>query len=308
MRASANARAARVVSVGRDSALIVFEDETVARPASIRKRVPRIALAPGDLVVASDLGEGRAVVDERAERSFALVRRTAGGRMKTMAANVESLGLVASFARPPISLPMIDEVLAFAELHDIRPLVIFTKPDLEEPERRTATAAMYAGLGYEVYLANPKSGEGMLEVTDALAHRRTLLIGQSGVGKSSLFRALGGGGAIVGETSRSGRGRQTTTSARLHRFGDGFVIDSPGVGEFALQPSGPRPGHEWFAEVASGFVEFRPRVAECRFTDCTHRVEPNCAIRSAVEAATIARTRYESYLFIVTREVRNPTT
>jgi len=292
--------------VGRDSAWIVFEDESVAQPASIRKRVPRLSLAPGDMVLASDLGDGRAVVDTRTERSFALVRRTAGGRSKTMAANVESLALVASFVRPPLNLVMVDEILAFAELHDVRPLVILTKPDLEEAAPRAAVAGLYAGLGYEVHLVNPKAGEGMPAVAAALATRRTLLIGQSGVGKSSLFRALGGDDATVGDLSRFGRGRQTTTSSRLHRFAEGFVIDSPGVGDFALQPTSPRPGVEWFAEVASGFTEFRERVRECRFSDCTHRVEPGCAIRRSVDAGDIAKSRYDSYLFIANREPDAP--
>ena len=127
----------------------------------------------------------------------------------------------------------------------------------------------------------------------ALAARHALLIGQSGVGKSSLFRALGGD-AVIGEVSKIGRGRQTTTSSRLLRIDGGFLIDSPGVGEFELHDT-PH------SEVAYGFVEIRALAGTCRFSDCTHRVEPDCAVRAAVEHGEIARSRYESYAGIVAR-------
>jgi ribosome biogenesis GTPase len=127
-----------------------------------------------------------------------------------------------------------------------------------------------------------------------LAGHQTLLIGQSGVGKSSLFAALGGGGGTIGAVSKTGQGRQTTTSARLQRFGAGFLIDSPGVGEFELQ------GVPW-REVVDGFIEFRELAPTCRFRDCTHRTEPGCSVRAAVEGGVISPGRYGSYLAIVAR-------
>jgi ribosome biogenesis GTPase len=119
------------------------------------------------------------------------------------------------------------------------------------------------------------------------------LIGQSGVGKSSLFQALGGD-ADVGDVSKTGRGKQTTTAGRLHRFAAGFLIDSPGVGEFELRDLSA-------AEIARGFVEFAPLLGSCRFSDCVHRSEPGCAVLAAVAAGTIAGSRYDSYRAILER-------
>jgi len=305
MRIDTEGSLARVVSVGRNAAWIVFDHEAYARTASVPKRLERLSLVPGDRVVARPLDDDRAVVDRREPRDFSLERRTAGGRTKTMAANVDNLTIVAALEHPPLHLPMIDELLAFAELHSLRALIVFTKPDLAGPQRVAEAIAPYARIGYAARSVDPKHGDGVAELAADLSGRRSLLIGQSGVGKSSLFRALGGE-STIGEVSRFGRGRQTTTSARLHRFDDGFLIDSPGVGEFALDPAVANTDAAWSAEVASGFIDFTPYIGSCRFTDCTHRVEPACAIRDAALAGAIAPSRYASYLIIVGRDGIEP--
>jgi len=291
-----NARTARVVSVGRNAAWIAFDGEPRLRLAALRKNAERLSLVPGDVVIATPLDDERVLIDAREPRSFALTRTAQNGRTKTMAANIDGIAIVAALARPPLRLAMIDELLAFAELHDVTAAVMFTKPDLARSEGVDAPAlcALYAQLGYRVFVVNPKTGEGVAAITAALESAHTLLIGQSGVGKSSLFGALGGSGA-VGEVSKSGRGKQTTTTGRLHRFAAGFLIDSPGIGEFELWGYAPR-------EIARGFVEFAPFVAGCRFSDCRHLGEPDCAVRRAVDNGTIAASRYASYLAIAVRE------
>jgi ribosome biogenesis GTPase len=154
----------------------------------------------------------------------------------------------------------------------------------------------YTAIGYTAIAVNPKSGAAVPAVRDELAGRQTLLIGQSGVGKSSLFAALGGE-ADVGDVSKIGRGKQTTTAGRLHRFTPGgFLIDSPGVGEFELRGCTP-------AEIALGFVEFAPLLQTCRFGDCTHHSEPGCSVRAAVDAGAIAASRYASYVAMIEREL-----
>ncbi|HTV73299.1 MAG TPA: ribosome small subunit-dependent GTPase A [Candidatus Acidoferrales bacterium] len=288
------ARRARVVSVGRNAAWIAFDDEHRLRPASLRKHTERLSLVTGDLVLARDLDGERAVVDSREPRSFALTRTTAGGRTKTMAANIDAVAIVAAFDRPPLHLAMVDELLAFAEIHGLRAFLLLTKPDLVAGDERERVTGLYRGLGYAAFELNPKSGGGVAEVEQLLAGHQTLLIGQSGVGKSSLFAALGGGGGTIGAVSKTGRGRQTTTSARLQRLGEGFLIDSPGVGEFELQDVPWR-------DVVHGFTEFRELAPTCRFRDCTHRSEPGCSVRTAVNDGVIARGRYASYLSIVAR-------
>lgn len=250
-------------------------------------------LAPGDLVDVRELEDGTVVVDRVHPRSFTLQRRTVGGRTKTMAANVDTLVIVAAMVNPSIRLSMIDQLIAFAQLQERRALLVLTKTDLTDAAETRIVAQLYAAIGYPVIPMQPKQGLGVDAFRAAMGHAHALLVGQSGVGKSSIFRALGGA-TEVGEVSRFGRGRQTTTAARLLRLDDGFLIDSPGVGAFELGDVAP-------AELAGAFVEFEPFVPECRFRDCAHLAEPGCAVRDAADDGRIAASRYESYRLILAR-------
>jgi ribosome biogenesis GTPase len=281
-------RRARVIAVGRNAAWIVFGDETEPRLANFRKRARHPMLVPGDMVEAAPEADAEhIVVDSVVPRTFALERRTSGGRLKTMAANIDTLAIVAALTDPPIRLALIDRLVAFAMLHDLEPVLILTKPDLAGEDAAHAVAAIYEPIGVPVLVLQPKAGRGIGELRALIAARSAMLIGQSGVGKSSIFSALGGIGT-VGDLTRFGRGRQTTTSARLFRMGNGFLIDSPGIGEFTLDPM---PA----IELGSLFVELREPAQHCRFSDCRHVLEPGCAVRAAVAAGTIAPSRYESY-------------
>jgi ribosome biogenesis GTPase len=293
MRADEGLAPARVISVGRNALWVAFEDSEELHVASMRKGRERVALVVGDLVASRLLGDGRVLVERREPRTFALVRRTGGGRDKTMAANIDGIAIVAALADPPFHAAMVDELLAFSELHEIEASLVLTKPDLAGDAAREAIVALYSGLGYRTLVLNPRAGLGLDQLEAGFANRHTLLIGQSGVGKSSIFRALGGR-SVVGAVSKIGRGRQTTSAGRLHRFPAGFLIDSPGVSDFELH--GLTAG-----EVAHGFVEFRPLLGACRFSDCAHLIEPGCAVRAAVAAGTIAAMRYASYRAILER-------
>jgi ribosome biogenesis GTPase len=287
---------ARVISVGRNALWVAFEDSEVLRVASMRKGRERMSLVVGDVVVGRALEDGRVLVERREPRSFALVRRTGSGRQKTMAANIDGIAIVAALADPPFHAAMVDELLAFSEIHEIAASLVLTKPDLADAAEREWIESLYSSLGYRTLVLNPKARVGLDELERVFASRHTLLIGQSGVGKSSIFRALGGE-ASVGEVSKIGRGRQTTSAGRLHRFPEGFLIDSPGVSDFELHGMAA-------ADVAGGFVEFAPLLGHCRFTDCAHVSEPGCAIREAVDAGRIAGSRYASFRAIVARETK----
>lgn len=246
---------------------------------------------PGDVVRVQILQDDRVVVEGIEPRESSLQRRSSSGRAKTLAANVDLLVAVTALADPPPRLITLDQLLAFAELTSIEAVVVFTKPDVADPVCSGVLAKVYVGLGYQTLIINPKLGENVEGLRALLHGHRALLAGVSGVGKSTIFRALGGT-AVVGALSRHGIGRQTTTSARLYRLPDGFLIDSPGVNQFGL-------GTVTAPELAWAFREIRERSQDCRFADCTHLQEPGCAVRNAVESGTIAASRYASYRLIL---------
>ena len=249
-------------------------------------------LVPGDQVIARVLEDDKAVVDSVEPRSSILVRRS-GERTKTMAANIDTIAAVTALADPSPRLVLLDQLLAFAEFESLQCLVLFTKPDLARPESAANLEGLYGGLGYQTLTVNPKTGLNVDALKETLATRHAMLTGVSGVGKSSIFKALGGE-SLVGAVSRYGLGKQTTTASRSYRTADGFLIDSPGVSEFGLGPVTA-------SELAQAFREMREPAGRCRFNDCSHMHEPGCAVRQAVDAGAIARSRYDSYRYILPR-------
>jgi ribosome biogenesis GTPase len=279
---------ALVVSTGRNSAWVALDGENTPRFARLRRmRGRRFMPVPGDVVHVRLLQDEQAVVDRVEERSIVLERRTADGRRKTMAANVDLLVTVTSLDNPPPRLVTLDQLLAFADLEGIASAVLFTKPDLADAGERERLLALYRGLGYPSIVIDPKHGANVAAFRDILEHHHAMLAGVSGVGKSTIFRALGGQ-AEIGEVSRHGLGRQTTSTARLYRREEGFLIDSPGINEFGLGKLAPR-------ELASLFREMREPSARCRFADCSHLSEPGCAVQEAVGQGSIAQSRYASF-------------
>jgi ribosome biogenesis GTPase len=282
---------ALVVATGKNSAWISVDGEAETRIAQLRRMTgKRFMPVPGDVVHVRILEDDRAVVDRVEPRTFALERRTVEGRSKTMAANVDTLITVTALANPAPRTITLDQLLAFAELEDIAAAVVFTKPDLATDDEQRRLVETYAALDYPIIVTNPKLGENVEALRAFLHGRHALLCGISGVGKSTIFRALGGESSI-GDLSRHGLGRQTTTTARLYRRSDGFLIDSPGVNEFGLGAIAPR-------ELAEAFREMREPALHCRFGDCTHLHEPGCAVREALERGAIASSRYASFVKI----------
>jgi ribosome biogenesis GTPase len=233
------------------------------------------------------LEDGRTLVERIEPRAFTLERRSVDGRTKTMAANIDLLVTVAALADPAPRLVTLDQLLAFAEVEGIAAGIVFTKPDLGAPAQTAELMALYGGLQYPTVCVNPKKGENVDALRDLLRGRRAMLVGNSGVGKSTIFRALGGD-TPIGEVSRHGLGRQTTSAGRLYRIGTGFLIDSPGINEFGL-------GAIDALSLTQAFREMPELASRCRFTDCTHLQEPDCAVQGAAADGRIAATRYASY-------------
>ena len=276
---------ALVISVGRNSAWVALDGEPGIRLAQIRRSSgARSMPVPGDRVRVSPLDDAIVVIDAIEPRDRLLARRTVAGREKALAANVELLVTVTSLAAPPPRTIVLDQLLVYAHFEEIAALVVFTKADLTEGA--SPLPALYNSLGYRCLSLDAKHGLGVEDLRAAIGGSRALLVGVSGVGKSSIFRWMGGENEI-GDLSRFGLGRQTTTAARLVRLDPGFLIDSPGVADFGLGLVTP-------GELAPAFPEFAA-AGRCKFADCAHRSEPGCAIRNAVTRGEIAASRYDSY-------------
>ena len=213
-----------------------------------------------------------------------------------MAANLDRIAVV--IAPEPEPHPnLIDRYLVAAEHEGIRPLLILNKVDLLQPVDTTIDEVLadYRALGYDILRVSAQAGIGLAEMRAYFARHTTVLVGQSGVGKSSLVNLLYPDAlALIGELSaQMGKGRHTTTAATLYRLpGGGQLIDSPGIREFGL-------GHLDRRAIAEGFIEFRPFLGTCRFRDCNHDRGPGCAILEALARHAISPRRFSSYQLMV---------
>jgi ribosome biogenesis GTPase len=233
---------------------------------------------------ADDTGTVTAVLPRRTE----LTRIDNRGRPEIVAANVTDLVIVLA-ADPPPDWFLLDRYLAAAELGQLGAVIVFNKSDLPIPT--PSELGDYEQLGYVSHRTSARSRGGLVTLADTLRGKRSVMIGQSGVGKSSLLNALvGEASQSVGALSeKSGQGRHTTSTAVLYSLpGGGELIDSPGVRDYAPYIADPRA-------VTGGFREFQPLTPTCRFQDCRHLSEPNCAVKRAVMEGRIAQRRYASY-------------
>ncbi len=184
---------------------------------------------------------------------------------------------------------LLDRYLAAAELQGFDAVIAFNKVDLAETI--PAELDTYAKLDYATICTSAKRGDGLAALSSAMQDKRSAMIGQSGVGKSSLLNAvLGDALQAVGALSeKSGQGRHTTSTSVLFTLADGGeLIDSPGVRDYAPFIEDPRT-------VANGFREFGEKIPHCRFQDCRHLAEPDCAVKAALADEQISTRRYASY-------------
>ncbi|MCL2700302.1 MAG: ribosome small subunit-dependent GTPase A [Phycisphaerae bacterium] len=211
---------------------------------------------------------------------------------KVIVANVDVLLIVAASVQPPLRQGLIDRFLIIAERGGLTPVLAINKVDLGTPDE--AVLADLAELGLSMWLMSAATGEGVEPLREALAGKNTVLAGQSGVGKSTLVNALVPGAQAATREIRmkDQRGRHRTTSASVYDLpGGGLLVDTPGVRELGVFLRA--------SELPWYFPEFEPLAASCKFRDCTHTHEPQCAVRFAVEEGGILPRRYESYLRIL---------
>ena len=250
-------------------------------------------LVAGDQVLWSNEETG-AYVTSQLERRSELKRPDARGQLKSVAANVDLIAIVVAPEPEPYA-NLIDRYLVAAHMASIETLIILNKSDLlDQHPQCLALLESYRAIGYQVMTTGPTSKETQA-LSELLGSRTSVFVGQSGVGKSSIINRL-----LPDEELRVGalsegvlKGRHTTTTAEVfERPNGGFIIDSPGIREFGLQHIDP-------ALVAPGFIEFRPFLDHCRFRDCSHLVEKDCAVLAALENNDIRSERYESFVNIV---------
>jgi ribosome biogenesis GTPase len=250
----------------------------------------KLDIACGDTVRCErDAVHDEAHVLEVLPRRSALYRSNARGGSETVVANLTLLAVVMA-PRPEPDWFVVDRYLAAASSAGIAALLVLNKADLGiEPSLRAEMLA-YESAGYGQVVCSARDERGLAPLLAALAGQTAALVGQSGVGKSSLVRALAPHSAITtGELDRDQEGRHTTTASQLYELpGNAHLIDSPGVRDFA-------PAIDRLEPHSLGFPEIDRLSTGCRFHDCQHLQEPDCAVQAAVALHTLTPRRYESY-------------
>jgi len=250
----------------------------------------RHVVAAGDHVWFRPSGESEGII-ESVEPRYGVLSRTSRSRQHIIVANVDQLIIVGSAAEPGLKPNLIDRYLITAEYAGIRPIICINKVDLLDPAQLQTIAGVYGSLGYEVHLVSAIEGIGVDRLRQALHGKDTVLSGQSGVGKSSLLNAIEPGLSLrVNAVSRENdKGKHTTTTATLIPLATaGHVIDTPGIRQFQLWDIIPE-------EVAGLFRDIRPFINHCKFPNCTHTHEADCAVKDAVADGILDTRRYESY-------------
>ena len=277
-----------IATYSRRMRLRLASDEEV----NARIKGKRLRPVCGDRVIAEPItDESDWLITEIEARDNALSRPNMRGQTEVLAANIELL-LVVAAGEPKPDWFIVDRYLCAAEDMGIPSAVVYNKIDLEGSDSNLeAVLQDYHRADYQTLRCSALSRDGIGQLDDLIRGKVAIIVGQSGVGKSSIINALLGDSqqrtAEVSEKSREGR-HTTVNSMMLSLPNGGVIIDSPGVRDYA-------PALESAPQVIQGFREIDKAGLDCRFANCRHLREPGCAVKAAVEGGTISERRYESY-------------
>lgn len=281
---------ARVIShFGHE--VLICDAQGQTHRATVRKGVP--ALVSGDRVVCEKTKTEDLVITQRQPRQGLLSRSTRYSRSKPIAANID-LVLVVCSHQPELRTRLIDRYLAACELEQLSAVIVFNKIDQLSPQQLDdiqSQLAIYNQIGYSVFYISAEQPATLDSLRAFLAGKSSILVGQSGVGKSSIIRILQPEAEprIGALSERSNKGQHTTTYSELYQLDEhSCIIDSPGIREFGLDLTEPD-------RLPAGFTEFNALSGECQFRDCRHLAEPGCAILEAVKQGRISEQRWQSY-------------
>lgn len=262
-------------------------------------------IAVGDCVEieVEDIEKKQALLIKLYDRENYIIRKSINLSKQTqiLAANIDQAFLVVTFAKPRTSFGFIDRFLVSAEAYHIPTILVFNKIDIYDAEDLAYVSEvkeMYQSIGYPVLFISALIGEGIDELKRQCYNKTSLFSGHSGVGKSTLVNKLIPGMHLrTSEISdSSSKGVHTTTFAEMYKIPEGgFIIDSPGIRELGIVDLEKD-------EIAHYFPEMRAIMNECKFNNCSHTNEPDCAIKKAVDENKISLIRYESYLSILAGE------
>ena len=260
------------------------EEDLLACKARGKFRLDGTSPLVGDRVQCSLDASGGARVDQVLERRNFFIRPAV--------ANIDALVFVAANANPVTDPYLIDRVSVIAAEADCELIICVNKTDLDSGDQ---LRQIFCRAGFPVVATSAQTGEGVEELRDLLRGKVSAFTGNSGVGKSSLLnRLLPGISVPTSEVSEKlGRGKHTTRHVELFCLEENsYIADTPGFASFELEMMRPVPKEA----LQFDFREFAPYIGQCRFPDCSHRREPGCAVRAAVETGEIGQSRYRSYL------------
>jgi len=299
IQAAESTLAGRVIRVHGLESIVELSDGSLLRCA-VRRVLKNLSTTQRHVVVTGDsvrveqhgVNQGWIV---RIEPRASELCRTSKNRRHVIASNIDQIMVVTSAAEPSIKPNLIDRILATAEQNGIEAGICINKCDLIAPEKLQPLIGSYAQMGYRVFMLSASEGWGIEPLKNWIRNKSSAVIGQSGVGKSSLLNCLipGLSQRVQAVSNENQKGKHTTTTAEWFRIdAQTSIIDTPGVRQFQLWDIVP-------AELTGLFRDLRPFASHCRYPDCSHHHEDTCAVKDAVADGRLDPRRYDSYLQIL---------